>query len=192
MSVDKSVWFEQVDRALITLLGSTLSVTNEDGEVVPVRAIVRKPDEDFREEDFPLASIYGLYQTFSKDRFSNDRVVLSKNEQEHSITLENSAVPYDLTYQIDLWASSQVDMNDMTREWLTSVPVFSNLSVTDLSGASRTCFMQMVGNAHRQDELKGGSRVFHTVMTYKIGVELDSGATTTMPMVTEHTAVTNP
>jgi hypothetical protein len=136
MSVDKSVWFEQVDRALITLLGSTLSVTNEDGEAVQVRAIVRKPDEDFREEDFPLASIYGLYQTFSKDRFSNDRVVLSKNEQEHSITLENSAVPYDLTYQIDLWASSQVDMNDMTREWLTSVPVFYNLSVTDLSGVA--------------------------------------------------------
>ena len=56
----ESVWFEQVDSALISLIQSTVSVYNSQGTLVPVPVKVRKPDEDFKIEEYPCITLYNF------------------------------------------------------------------------------------------------------------------------------------
>ena len=107
--MSESVWFEQVDSALMKLLRTVIQI---DGK--PVKVVIRKPDEDFNDEDYPVVSIYNLYDRFSKSRYSPEPVVVYKNYDSNFAIVEKSALPYDLFYQIDFWANLQSDMKIYT------------------------------------------------------------------------------
>lgn len=174
-----SVWFEQVDIALMRLLGKVIQI---DGK--PVKVVIRKPDEDFIEEDYPLVSIYNLYDRFSKNRYSPEPVVVSHNEGDNSLILEESALPYDLFYQIDFWSTLQSDMNSMTKQWKKFSKFWFNLDVFDESGKPRSCFVLSRNDFNKADLMKSGKRLFHSFGTYKVQVELDGNVRTKAPMLT--------
>lgn len=174
----ESVWFEQVDSALMKLLSNTIRI---DGK--PVKVIIRKPDEDFNEEDYPLVSIYNLYDKFSKLRYSPEPVVTHRLPESHTLILEDSALPYDLYYQIDFWATLQTDMNQMTKYWKAFTKSWFNLDVLDESGNKRSSLVLPRNDFKKQDFLKNGKRLFHSFGTYKIQVELDERGQTTSSML---------
>lgn len=177
--MSESVWFEQVDIALVELLRNTIKI---DGK--PVKVAVRKPDDDFNEEDYPLVSIYNLYDRFSKDRYSPEPVVVSRDESTNSAVLEESALSYDLFYQIDFWASLQSDMNSMTRQWKAFASFWFNLNVHDESGNPRSCFVLSQNDFNKADLMKRSKRLFHSFGTYKVQVEIDDNVSTVTPMLT--------
>ena len=174
-----SVWFEQVDSALVKLLRTVIQI---DGK--PVKVVIRKPDEDFSEEDYPIVSIYNLYDRFSKGRYSSEPVVISRNEGEHSLVLEESALPYDLFYQIDFWATLQSDRNSMVKQWKAFSKFWFNLNVIDESGTPRSCFVLSRNDFNRADLMKDGKRLFHSFGTYRVQVEIDENVRTEVPMLT--------
>ena len=180
--MSKSVWYEQVDIALVELLRNTIRL---DGK--PVKVVVRKPDEDFNSEEYPVVSIYSLYDRFAKLRYSSEQVVLSRDPEGNTLVLEESALPYDLFYQIDFWSTLQSDMNEMTKQWKVFSRSWFNLSVLDESGTQRSCFVLSRNDFNKADLLKEGKRLYHSFGTYKIQVELDESVPQTHPMVTEST-----
>ena len=177
--MSESVWFEQVDSALMKLLSSTIRV---DGK--PVKVVIRKPDEDFSEEDYPLISIYNLYDRFSKTRYSPEPVVAYRNTESHFLISEESALPFDLFYQIDFWANMQSDMNQMTKLWKSHSKSWFNLEVLDEANNFRSCLVISRNDFNKQDLLKEGKRLFHSFGTYKIQVEIDEKVQSVAPMVT--------
>lgn len=177
--MSESVWFEQVDSALMKLLRTVIQI---DGK--PVKVVVRKPDEDFSSEDYPVVSIYNLYDRFSKIRYSSEPVVVSRNVESNSLEVEQSALPYDLFYQIDFWANLQSDMNSMMKQWKSFAHFWFNLDVLDESGNKRSCFVLSRNDFNKSDLMKDGKRLFHSFGTYKVQVELDSNIKETLPMLT--------
>ena len=109
---------------------------------------------------------------------------MSRDEETNSLVIEESALPYDLFYQIDFWAKQQADMNSMTKQWKSATKRFFNLSVLDESGKSRSCFVLSRNDFNKSDLLQNGKRVFHSFGTYRVYTEIDENTRLTVPMVT--------
>lgn len=175
--MSESVWFEQVDIAFKKLLQRVIQI---DGK--PVKVVIRKPDEDFNTEDYPLVSIYNLYDRFSKIRYSSEPIVVSNNKEDNSLVLEDPAIPFDLFYQIDFWSTLQTDMNSITRQWKSFSKSWFNLDVSDMSGIARSCFVLSRNDFNKSDLMQNGRRLFHSFGTYKVQVELDEKVQNVVPM----------
>lgn len=181
-----SVWFEQVDTGLLEEIKNTVRVRNSKGVLVPLEdesLIVRKPEEDFKIETFPCVSIYNLSSKFQPLRYVNDPIVVSKDVEAKLATVEDSAIPYELLYQIDFWAEYQEDINQMTMSWLSKHFRQFNLKVTDSGGKERTCNCLRDGDLHKSDLVRGGERLFHSIISYRIWVEIDEETRYNVPIV---------
>lgn len=170
----QSVWFEQVDTALINYIKGIVKLPNSNGVLTSVPVKVRKPDEDFKIEEYPCITLYNLYSVRDEVRYFPDTVVVEKDIENHKLIEEKSAIPYSLFYQIDFWSRQQSQMNDMTRMWLGHHPDRCfNLPVKDLSGNDRDSFVLMTDDLKKSDFLTDTKRTFHSVLTYKVWVEID-------------------
>lgn len=183
--MSESVWFEQVDTALINYIQEIVKLPSSSGVLsVPVK--VRKPDEDFKIEEYPCITLYNLYSVRDEVRYYPDTVVVERDVENRKLIEEKSAIPYSLFYQIDFWARKQSQMNDMTRMWLGHHPDKSfNLPVIDLSGNNRDCFVLMTDDLKKSDFLTGTDRTFHSVLTYRVWVEIDERIRTEGHLITE-------
>ena len=169
-----SVWKEEVDRGLIEEIFKCVKVKNSKGVLVPLESkekqvLIRKPEEDFKPEKFPCVSIYNVSDSFSSKRHNPNPI---KHFKDGKVFLETSAVPYDLYYNIDFWAKYQSDMNDMTREWLLHHFRQFNLKVIDSNGEEVMINCLMTTQPKKSDLLSGGERLFHTIISYCIWVEI--------------------
>lgn len=184
MPTSESVWFEQVDTALIKYIQESVRLLNASKVLTPVPVKVRKPDEDFKIEEYPCITIYNLYSMRDEVRYCPDDVVVSRDTTKNTLIKEKPAIPYSLYYQIDFWARKQSQMNDMTRLWLGHHPDRCfNLPVKDISGNDRSCFVLMTDDLKKSDFLSGIQRTFHSMLTYRVWVEIDERIQSESPMV---------
>lgn len=182
----ESVWFEQVDTALINYIKGIVKLPNSNGVLTPVPVKIRKPDEDFKIEEYPCITLYNLYSVRDEERYFPDTVVVERDFDNHRLIEEKSAIPYSLFYQIDFWSRQQSKMNDMTRMWLGHHPdKCFNLPVKDLSGNNRDSFVLMTDDLKKSDFLTDTKRTFHSVLTYKVWVEIDERIRTEGYLITE-------
>lgn len=182
----ESVWFEQVDTALINYIKGIVKLPNSNGVLTPVPVKIRKPDEDFKIEEYPCITLYNLYSVRDEERYFPDTVVVERDFDNHRLIEEKSAIPYSLFYQIDFWSRQQSQMNDMTHMWLGHHPdKCFNLPVKDLSGNNRDSFVLMTDDLKKSDFLTDTKRTFHSVLTYKVWVEIDERIRTEGYLITE-------
>lgn len=174
MPLSESVWFEQVDTALINYIKGIVRLPNDKGVLTPVPVKIRKPDEDFKIEVYPCITLYNLYSVRDEVRYFPDKVVVEIDTEKNTLIEERSAIPYSLYYQLDFWSVQQSQMNDMTRLWLGHHPDRCfNLPVKDMSGKDRSSFVLMTDNLTKSDFLTESKRTFHSSLTYRVWVELD-------------------
>ena len=137
-----NVWYEEVNKGLLEEIKNTVRIKNAKGDLVPLEdkaLVIRKPEEDLKFEVFPCVSIYNTSSKFDPVRHSPEPTILGRDDVNKSLTVEDNAVPYDLTYQIDFWARYQTDMDCMTRSWLMKHFRQFNLKVGDDGGKERSC-----------------------------------------------------
>lgn len=183
-----NVWFEEVNIGLLQELKDTIRIKDSKGVLIALddkALMVRKPEEDFKLEVFPCVSIYNLDYKHQPSRYNPQPVKVGEDKENNIVVLEDSAVPFDLTYQIDFWAKYQTDMDMMTRTWLAKHFRQFNLKVIDDGGVERTCNCLIKGSTVKSDLVLNGERLFHTIIKYQIWVELDEETRYNMPMVTE-------
>lgn len=181
-----NVWFEEVNNGLLQELQNTIRVRNANGVLVALEdkaLVVRKPEEDFKFETFPCVSIYNVSYRHNPLRYNHNPVKVGQDTDNNVAIMEDSAIPFDLTYQIDFWSRYQTDMDDMTRTWLSKHFRQFNLKVVDDGGNERTCNCLMKGSVTKSDLILGGERLFHSIIILQIWVELDSETRYNMPMV---------
>ena len=184
--LSESVWFEQVDTALINYINGIVKLPNSNGVLTPVPVKIRKPDDDFKVEEYPCITLYNLYSIRDEVRYFPDKVVVERDYENHRLIEERGAIPYSLFYQFDFWSRKQSHMNDMTRMWLGHHPDRSfNLPVKDLSGNNRSSFVLMVDDLRKIDSLEKTDRTFHSVLTYRVWVEIDERIRNESAMITE-------
>lgn len=186
MPTSESVWFEQVDVALIDYIKGIVKLPNSKGVLTPVPVKIRKPDEDFKIEEYPCITLYNLYSIRDEVRYNPETVIVERNIEDKTFVEEKSAIPYSLFYQIDFWSNLQSQMNDMTRLWLGHNPDRCfNLPVKDISGNDRSSFVIMTGDLTKSDFLTETKRTFHSSITYRVWVEIDEKIRTTGHLITE-------
>lgn len=169
-----SIWKEEVDTGLLDEIYNTIKIPNSKGILVPLESkekqvLIRKPEEDFKPEKYPCVSIYNTGDRFSTVRYNPNQI---KRVNNGVITLEDSAIPFDLIYNLDFWARYQTDMNAMTKEWLKHHFRQFNLLVHDDDGNEVYVNCLRSSNPRKSDLMSGGERLFHTIISYRIWVEI--------------------
>lgn len=183
-----NVWFEEVNIGLLKELRNTVRIKDSDGYSVPLEdnaLIIRKPEEDFKFEVFPCVSIYNLSYTHDKIRYNPSLVKVEDIPEHNMVVLEEPAIPFNLSYQIDFWSRHQEDMDMMTRTWLIKHFRQFNLEVIDDGGNERTCNCLMQGSVVKSDLVLGGDRLFHSIIKLQIWVELDEETRYNKPMIVQ-------
>lgn len=180
--MSESVWFEQVDTAFIQLVKNNIKV---NGQAVDCR--VRKPDEDFKKEDYPLVSLYNVYSKRDDFRRFNGTVPVERDTVNKKLIVEQGCLPYNLFYQLDFWAMQQSHINTMLYQWvsLTNGGKDFNLPVIDTGGTSRTCYCLCKEDFKKSDLVDGNSRIFHSFITYRVYVEIDENIRSEEALITE-------
>lgn len=171
-----NVWFEEVNTGLLNELRNTVKIKDANGLLVSLKDdsfMVRKPEEDFKLESYPCVSIYNLDYKHDPFRYNPSPVVVAQDIENSVVTLEESAVPFNLFYQIDFWAEYQTDMDCMTMTWLKKHFRQFNLVVVDDGGTERTCNCLMKGSVVKSDLVLNGERLYHSLIKLLIWVELD-------------------
>lgn len=184
-----NVWFEEVDNGLVNEILRHVKITNGAGQRVLIgenAVMVRKPEEDFKIEVYPCVSIYNLSYKHDPLRYDPVPVKLGLDKKKKIIEMEETAVPFNLSYQIDFWAQYQVDMNSMTHSWLVKHFRQFNLPVIDDGGVKRTCNCLMKGSVKKSDLVLNKERLFHSIVNLEIWVELDDETRYNMPVVITH------
>ena len=179
-----SVWFEEVDTGLVNEIKRTVRITDQAGNSVPLddhAIVIRKPEEDFKIEVFPCISIYNRNNKFDPMRYDPNPQIVGRAGGRAE--LEDSAKPFNLSYQLDFWAKYQRDMNAMTRTWLASHFRQFNLEVIHSGGHKRTVNSLAKGSLIRSDLTQGGKRLFHSVLNLQIWVVIDEQVRYNKPMV---------
>lgn len=179
MNYNHSVWFEQIDEALLKFISETVVL---DG--VPISSVVRKPEDEFNLKDYPLACIYSNNPKFIPERYVKRKIRVSEVVN-NVAKFEDTAKPYELSYQLDFFAVKQSTMNDILRQWSVKVDRHINLPVIDMSGESRTVFVLFKNDWGKNDTLDNGERVYHTFCSFMVRTELDEGQIQELPVVTK-------
>lgn len=183
-----NVWFEEVNIGLLQELKNTVRIRNSKGVLVALEdkaLIIRKPEEDFKFEVFPCISIYNITYKHEPLRYNPEPIKVGEDKENKLVILEDSAIPFDLTYQIDFWSKYQEDMDYMTRTWLNTHFRQFNLKVIDDGGTERTCNCLTQGSVIKSDLLLSGERLFHSIIKLHIWVELDNETRYNKHMVIE-------
>lgn len=184
-----SVWFEEVNIGLLKEIESYVRIKDQKGVLIPLpkpekSIVVRKPEEDFKFEVFPCVSIYNKDYVYAPIRHCQpDPVVVDYDRDNGNVVLEDKAVPFNLSYQIDFWARYQEDMDCMTRTWLMRHHHQFNLDVIDDGGTPRSVNVLAEGRIVKSDLVQNKERLFHSIANYTIWVEIDDETRYTVPMV---------
>ena len=183
-----NVWFEEVNIGLIDEIKNTVRVKDSNGVLVELEdkaIVVRKPEKDFKLEIFPCVSIYNLTHIHDPLRYNPAPVKVGEDIDRKEIILEDPAVPFNLTYQIDFWSEYETDMDCMTRTWLIKHFRQFNLKVVDDGGTDRTCNCITKGSVTKSDLVLNEKRLFHSIIKLQIWVELDDETRYNKPMTIE-------
>lgn len=188
-----SVWFEELCTGLINEIKQSVFYKNNSGNLTPLdNVVVRKPEEDFKFEVFPCVSIYILDYKHDPIRYDTVPNIISKDLVNKTAVIEDNAVPFNVTCQIDFWSRYQEDMDTMTRTWLVKHFRDFNLSVIDSGGTERTCNCFVQGSIVKSDLVLNKERLFHSILKYQIWVEIDEEMCYNTNIVTDRNLSVSP
>ena len=174
---DRSVWLEEVDLGLKTLINSIVKYPDLNGVPVPVEPIFPLDSADLKDLELPTVIIHHLGETFDMYRYNpnHQEIVVGYNEEKSLAYIEPLAKPYTLHYQLDFVSEYKEDMNLMLKLWHGNISKRYNLPVVSAEGEKTTCYMYLVQPPKTLNQQKGDKKLYRTVFLYDIKVELDIG-----------------
>ena len=183
-----NVWFEEVEIGLKEEILRTVEYLTPAGVKEPVSkemVFVRDPEEDLREEEIPCVTITPIMNRFDPRRYNPNPVVINRDTKNNTVHMQESAVPFNLTYQIDFWSRYREDMNIMTSSWIKKHFRQFNLPVVDDGGVVRSSNALIYENMRPVDLMRNQKRLYHSIISYVIWVELDDEVGYNVSMVAD-------
>lgn len=175
--MSNSVWYGEVDLALVKLLkkifGESIQVYFNSNRDLNDKKIV-----------YPYIKITHLGEKFAFDRYDPNRQLVSIDTDRMTAVIEDSALPYNLEYQIDLISDTNKGNNSNTLKWISNVRPFSTLKVIDNGGIERSCFMSCKQPVNLQETTKDDKVIFRHIIRATIRVEVDESTPEEVKMAT--------
>lgn len=164
--MSNSVWYKEVDTALYKLLKKIID-PNIQLYFNTERDLLKDPPK------YPYARIIHLGEQFAFKRYDPSKQVVEIDKQMGTITVEDSALPYDLSYQLELVSNSNNLHHTTSLKWASKVKPFFNLPVIDNGGVERFCFVSATRPVTIEEESKDDKTAFRYIVRLKVRVELD-------------------
>jgi hypothetical protein len=181
-----TVWYDEIDAGLKAEIQRCVRLAAQGGGSAPVPVCVRKPDEDFKIESYPSATIYNTHtrrSEYRQNRYENDLEPV-RDMEARRIAVPLMDVPYDAFYQLDFWSLTNADMNRMTDSWIRRHAFRQfNLPVVNRDGEEESVLAVQTEGWVKSDALSGTSRLFHQAARYKIQAYVDPRGLDDAPMV---------
>ena len=120
---DRSVWIDEVDRGLYNIISSVVAYKDKQGKLQKVKPRFSISNTDIDNIQYPVVLVRTPTETFDMNRYdyNNNRVVTSYDIDNSTMTMEDLAKPYNLTYQIDFIAQYKEDLNLMLKFWYNKI-----------------------------------------------------------------------
>lgn len=177
--MSNSVWYKEVDTSIFNLLRK---LVGKDLQVF------FNTERDLLKETpkYPYAKILHLGEKFDFNRYDPQKQVTLVEEGQ--VTLEESALPYTLEYQIELISNSNNLHNSTSIKWASKIRPFFQLDVIDNGGVTRSCFVSASRPKTIEENSKDDKTTFRYVVRLKVRVELDEtdDSTTTIHKTPQH------
>lgn len=179
-----SVWYREVDTSLISLLKKLID---------PEIKVYFNTERDLLDDKikYPYAKIHHLGERFAIERYNPHQQVTNLDVDGGEITLEDSALPYDLSYQVELISNSNNLHNTVSFKWSSKVKPFFTLRVVDTGGVERHCFVSSERPVAIQEEAKDDKVAFRYIIRLRVRVELDENTPITSKLATGGLTINN-
>lgn len=179
-----SIWNRELYTGMRDEIKRYVRYEKQEGEYVPLgdnAIVVRKPDEDFKLEVFPCVSLYIYNQIPNTLRQERSDTILEVHGAKAKA--KKPPVKFDVSMYVDFWGKSQSDIDIMTSSWLAGHYRQFNLSLLDSEGKQRSVNCLRNGSIKKSDQLSGDKRLYHTIIPYRMWVEIDSNIVYDKPVV---------
>lgn len=174
MRVNRSVWWEEVDIALVKFLNENVFYKRGSIEKpVPVHFYPIREEQIIKEGLRPGIAIQHIKATFDSDRYTDEEVVAKV--EDGIAYIESCAKPYTLQYQIELISDYQSDLNYMTRCWHSATGRRFLLDVEDAEGTKRKSYVWVERQVNNTVLIETEERLFRSIILINVQVELDEG-----------------
>ncbi len=178
-----SVFIDQLDEALMTLLTGKIFVENDKGEKVPVPVTFHLPEGEGM-PDMAGQSMVSLFQYDllpDKGRLESDYTI-DIGDLQGDAELTKPAMPFKVFYQIDLWSDWQGDVITMTHQLQALIPAFGTLIVPDSNGDDYGAFVELKHFKNGDTKLwdtgskYSDQRFFRRIFRYCVNARLDTAS----------------
>lgn len=173
--MSESIWNSEIEEGLKKFFNSFL--LNSDGS--PIKVKVRKPDDDFMEEKYPVIYLQSLQQSLNTVRYDPTRVKeISRDEATHTVIKEEAPIAMDCIYQVDFYTLYQREINSILQKFLanTNGGRYFNLAVKDQSGNDWDLLAlrrDKTNVVRRTDYFDERTRLFHAAFAFKVQTQLN-------------------
>lgn len=183
---DRSVWIDEVDRGLYNIISSVVAYKDKQGKLQKVKPRFSISNTDIDNIQYPVVLVRTPTETFDMNRYdyNNNMVVTSYDMDNSTMTTEDLAKPYNLTYQIDFIAQYKEDLNLMLKFWYNKIGKRFMLPVVRADGEKDSCYMYQQSPPSNADINLGKQVLYRIVLMYTIQVEIDMGETNIENMIT--------
>ena len=135
--------------------------------------IIRKPDEDFKIEEFPCAVLQIPYYLFSIDRWSKIDEYIAGVKGNYAI-VDKTPLPFDIYLQMDFYTKSLEDMDILQIKWHSFFRRDLYLKVLTRGGEkSEVLVLPEIGGTKRMDEVYGKDRLFRLIQNFRVFGRID-------------------
>lgn len=171
--MSESIWNREIEEGLKNFLNSFML----DKGGVPIKVKVRKPDEDFNNEVYPVIFLQNLQQKFNTKRYDPTPKVISRDTDKKLVIVEEAPLPFDCAYQIDFYTLLNSEINTMQQLFLahTHGGRYFNLPVKDQSGNdwNLLALRRNGGNMLRRDYFDEDTRTYHSTFSFNVQTQLN-------------------
>lgn len=185
--MSESIWSREIEEGLKNFFNSFLKYIDEEGEEQPISVKIRKPEGDFNEESYPVIYLQNEQQKLSTVRYDPTKTIISRNEENNTVIVEDAPLPFECVYQIDFYSLYQSELNEMLQKFLayTHGGRYFNLPVKDQSGHNwNLLVMRRGGTMTRRDYIgkdtasfqgytQGDARLFHGLFYITVHTQLN-------------------
>lgn len=176
--MSNSVWFGEVDQALVKLLKRIY------GDSIQIYFNASRDLND-KKVNYPYIKIIHLGEVFDLERYDPNRQVIGYDAENSTITYEDSALPYNLNYQIEIITDSNKSNNLNTLKWASNSRAFSTLKVIDNGGVERYCFMSCKQPVNLEENADNDKVLFRHIIRATIRVEVDESTPEVVKVATK-------
>lgn len=176
--MSSTVWLEQTDTALKSFLQSFMNLS---GKVLPVT--IRKPDEDFKSEKYPMITLYTYSLLPLRSEYDNLFKNVEINDEEHELLREEADIPFMFAYQVDFWAKMQSHMNQMLFLWQSQVKRDFILPALTMTGEESEIYVITKRSVVKSDIIDSTERIFHSIISLEVYTNIQEHNRSAIPMV---------